>query len=429
MPASSTKLWTKDFVLGTAVNFLIVVNYYALMVVSANYAMQTYGAPAALAGLAASIFIIGTLAARIISGRIMDRLGRKRLLVAGAVLEVVFSALYLSGLDFGMLFALRFLHGFAFGVCSTSIGTIVTAIVPDGRKGEGVGYYMLSVTMGAAIGPFLGMFLTQNASAQALFVVAAAVAVAGLLASTLLKVPEARDVPSIDAAGVSDESIQEKANEIAGEERTEGAGGFRVPRPHLSNYLERRVIPISAVCALLFFCYSSLLTFLTPFAAERGLATPASFFFIVYAIATFVTRPFTGKLFDRKGDRVVMIPAFIAFILGMGLLATVYRPTAMLIAAALLGFGVGTVQASGLALAVRIAPDDRLSLANSTFYAMLDIGVGIGPFLLGIIQPAFGYGGLFTAMAGVAIVALAAYLWVSRKRGTLQRELRQEELR
>ncbi|MFR1639595.1 MAG: MFS transporter [Eggerthellaceae bacterium] len=105
MPTSSTKLWTKDFVLGTAVNFLIVVNYYALMVVSANYAMQTYGAPAALAGLAASIFIIGTLAARIISGRIMDRLGRKRLLVAGAVLEVVFSALYLSGLDFGMLFA------------------------------------------------------------------------------------------------------------------------------------------------------------------------------------------------------------------------------------------------------------------------------------------------------------------------------------
>ena len=91
-----------------------------------------------------------------------------------------------------------------------------------------------------------------------------------------------------------------------------------MPRPSLTNYLESSVIPIGAVCALLFFCYSSLLAFLTPFAAENGLETPASFFFVVYAIATFVTRPFTGKLFDRKGDRVVMVPAFVAFIVGMG---------------------------------------------------------------------------------------------------------------
>ena len=83
------------------------------------------------------------------------------------------------------------------------------------------------------------------------------------------------------------------------------------------------------------------------------------------------------------------------------------------------------MQASGLALAVRIAPDDRLSLANSTFYALLDIGVGAGPFLLGIIQPLWGYDGLFTAMAGVAIIALAAYLWVSRANGTMRRKLKE----
>ena len=220
-----------------------------------------------------------------------------------------------------------------------------------------------------------------------------------------------------------------KASDIARDERIEQAGGFRVPRPSLTNYLESSVIPIGAVCALLFFCYSSLLAFLTPFAAENGLETPASFFFVVYAIATFVTRPFTGKLFDRKGDRVVMVPAFIAFIVGMGLLATVYQPTAMLIAAALLGFGVGTVQASGLALAVRLAPDDRLSLANSTFYILLDIGVGVGPLLLGIVQPLWGYRGLFEAMSLVAIVALAAYLLVSRKKGAMRHKLEEAEKR
>lgn len=417
-PQAKAKLWTKDFTLGTAVNFLLMVNYYGLMVVVADYAMKTYGAPASTAGLAASIFIIGALVARFVSGGLMDRIGRKRLLVAGAAVEAVLSVLYLANLGFATLFALRLLHGLAYGACSTAIGTIVTALVPDSRKGEGVGYYMLSVTLGAAIGPFLGMFLTQNAGFPVLFVVTAVVAALGLLAAAQLKVPEVLASPA---------AVASKARDIAREERDERAGAFRVPRINLRNFLERRVLPISAVCALLFFCYSSLLAFLTPFAAERGLETPASFFFVVYAIATFVTRPFTGKLFDRKGDRVVMVPAFVAFICGMALLATVHRAPAMLVAAALLGFGVGTVQASGLALAVRITPDDRLSLANSTFYILLDVGIGVGPLLLGIVQPLWGYGGLFTAMAGVAIVALAAYLFVSRKRGVLRRELREIE--
>lgn len=45
--AAQARLWTKDFTLGTAVNFLLMVNYYGLMVVVADYAMKTYDAPAA----------------------------------------------------------------------------------------------------------------------------------------------------------------------------------------------------------------------------------------------------------------------------------------------------------------------------------------------------------------------------------------------
>ncbi len=407
------KLWTRDFVLGTTVNFLLMVNYYGLMVVIADYSMKTYDAPASTAGLAASVFIIGALVSRLTGGRLMDLVGRKRLLVAGAVAEVAFSVLYLAGPGFVPLFGIRLLHGFAYGLCSTTVGTIVTTIVPNGRKGEGVGYYMLSVTIGAAIGPFLGMFLTQYAGFQVLFVTTAAVSVLCLLAVMRLHAPEQESV----------RAIEEDEERIARAERAEGAGGFRLSRINPHDYFETSVVPISAVCALLFFCYSSLLTFLTPFAAERGLETTASFFFVIYAVAAFVTRPFTGKLFDRKGDRVVIVPAFVAFICGMALLATVFRPAAMLVAAALIGFGVGTAQASSLAVAVRIVPDNRLSLANSTFYAMLDTGVGIGPFVLGIIQPVWGYDGLFTAMAGVAIVALAAYLVVSRKNGPMRRRM------
>ena len=400
-PKPAEKLWTKDFVLGTLVNFLLMVNYYSLMVVITSYSMKVYDAPASAAGLAASIFIIGALIARIIAGSIMDKVGRKRILLAGIVVEVVCSALYLAGIGFAPLFALRFVHGFAYGSCSTTIGTVVTAVVPAKRKGEGVGYYMLSTTLGAAIGPFLGMFLSQNVGYTQLFIVAAAVAVVGLAFIASLKVPEAKPRAKRTAAGAS------------------AKAGF------LSKIIEPSAVSIGIVVGVLFFCYSSLLTFLTPFAEENGLQSAASFFFVAYALATFVTRPFTGRLFDRKGDRIVMVLAFIAFTIGMALLSSVHHPAVMLVAAALMGYGAGTVQSSALALAVRMAPPEKLSLANSTFYALLDTGVGVGPLILGIVEPFWGYRGLFWAMAALSVVSFAIYLAVGRSGGKMRKLLKE----
>ena len=417
--AGQPKLWTKDFILGTAINFLIMTNYYALMVVMADYSMKQYGASASTAGLVASIFIIGALVSRFVTGGIMDRVGRKRLLLIAAGLELVFSALYLLGLPIALLFALRFFHGMCYGGGSTTVGTIVTSIVPDARKGEGVGYYMLSVTLGAAIGPFLGMFLSQVAGAQVLFVAAAAIAAVCLVAVVQLKAPAPAAREGRGMNGKADARTSNASAAAAGAQS--GASAASPARMQhafrFTDYFELSIVPIGITCCILFFCYSSLLTFLTPFSAEAGLTQASSFFFVVYAIATFVTRPFTGRLFDRRGDRVVMVPAYLAFVVGMALLSTVHHPVAMLVAAALLGFGVGTVQSSALAMAVQTAPDSRLSLANSTFYMFLDVGVGVGPFVLGLVEPALGYRGLFAAMAFVAIIAMIGYLMVSVRTG------------
>lgn len=402
--ASQERLWTKDFILGTLINFLLMVNYYSLMVVITSYSMKVYDAPASAAGLAASIFIIGALIARVFAGTMMDRIGRKRILLVGIAVEVACSALYLLGIGFAPLFALRFAHGFSYGCCSTTIGTVVTALVPAKRRGEGVGYYMLSTTLGAAVGPFLGMFLSQNVGYTVLFATAAAVAVVGLLFIVSLKVPEIARKPKPSADGKT---------------ASRGARGF------VSKIVEPSAVSIGLMCGVLFFCYSSLLTFLTPFAEENGLTTASSFFFVAYAAATFVTRPFTGKQFDRKGDRIVMVPAFIAFTIGMALLSNVHHPAAMLIAAALMGYGAGTVQSSALALAVRMAPPEKLSLANSTFYALLDVGVGVGPLILGIVEPFWGYRGLFLSMAALSVVAFAIYLYIGRKNGAMRKLLEQ----
>ena len=83
-------------------------------------------------------------------------------------------------------------------------------------------------------------------------------------------------------------------------------------------------------------------------------------------------------------------------------------------APSILGFGVGTVQSCGLAMAVRETPDNRLSVANSTFYMLLDVGVGVGPLFLGLVQPTIGYSAMYLLMAAVGLLALALFLVVAK---------------
>lgn len=64
-------LWTPGFVIGSLINFLVMVNYYIPMVSFADYAMQTYHASASMSGLVASIFIVGALCSRLASGSLM----------------------------------------------------------------------------------------------------------------------------------------------------------------------------------------------------------------------------------------------------------------------------------------------------------------------------------------------------------------------
>ena len=67
-----------------------------------------------------------------------------------------------------------------------------------------------------------------------------------------------------------------------------------------------------------------------------------------------------------------------------------------------------------LAMAVRVTSDARLSVANATFYMLLDVGVGIGPILLGIVAPLLGYANLYLCMAVVGVLALALFLVVAK---------------
>ncbi|MCD8317155.1 MAG: MFS transporter [Eggerthellaceae bacterium] len=437
MPVKPVKkregLWTKDFIAGTLSNLMMSVNYFMLMVIMTAYALEVYDAPAAAAAFCASIFVIGTLIARFTTAPLLNHMSSKLLLLIANICVIAFSALYLVGVSIEITMIVRAFHGLAYGFCTTTLATSVTTIIPRSKKGEGIGYYTLSVTCGAAIGPFAGIFISNNLGYTTLFICAVIVAAVAFPCIAVMKVPsfvgmhkkepdgnltkseaaveEAEEVISAELSMAPKEREEEEAYAESLEDKPQPSaprGGW------VSRFLELSVIPLSLVCGLVYFAYSSLLTFLTPYSIEIGLARAASVFFIVYAISMFITRPFIGRAFDRRGPNVVMIPSFISVVLGMILVAISFNDWILLGSALLLGFGIGNIQSCGLAMAVRMTPDTRLNLANASFYIMIDLGVGVGPVILGIFTPILGYSITYMCMGGITIVALILFLIVTR---------------
>ncbi|WP_338450138.1 MFS transporter [Niallia oryzisoli] len=387
------KLWTKSYIGILVTNFFLMLTFYLLMVTISVFAVNEFHSSESQAGLASSIFVIGALVGRIIGGKYLDRLGRKKLLITGLVIMVISAILYFFLDSFGMLIGNRLLHGFAFGLAGTVLGTVVAQVIPKARSGEGIGYFALSMTLATAIGPFIGMFIQQHFEFSMIFVFCLICIVIGLILSFNIEVKE---ITLTEA---------QKAE----------LRGFK-----LSNFIEKKSVPITLVATVTAFCYSGILSFLSFYAAENQIVTAASFFFVVYAAAVLVTRPFSGRMFDLKGPNFIMYPSLISLLIGLFVLSQSYVGFVLLIAGAFIGFGYGTYMSSSQTVAVQSAPPHRVGLATSTFFILTDIGLGLGPFIQGFFVPTMGYSGLYFVLGIIAVICIPLHHFLFGKKASVQ---------
>lgn len=369
-------------------------NFYLLMIIVSEYAMNKFHTSSSVAGFAASIFIIGALLARVLVGRYIAQVGYKKMLCAGAIAGIVLTLAYFWVNSVVQLLVIRFVHGATFGIISTSTATIIADIVPKDRRGEGIGYYSLSQTLATAIGPFLGMFLSRYGSYITIFT---ACAVAAALIVVIVPFLSLRKV------------------ELT-KEQMKGMQSLK-----LSNFIEPKAVPISMIALLIYLCYSSIVSFLAVYSKEIELVDAAGFFFIVYAVVVLVSRPAVGKAFDKRGEHIIMYPAIAVFGVGMFLFSQSYRSIMLLLAAACIGLGLGAIQSSTQAIAVKVTPQHRMGLANSTYFMLCDVGMGVGPLLVGFLIPFTGYRGMYAVVAAIALVCILLYFLLHGRKATQQR--------
>lgn len=381
------KLWTKEFFIIALINFLLTMMYFLLMVTMSSYAVETYEAKISTAGLAASIFVLGSFVGRLLMARFTERFGLLKVLVLG-LFGVVFASLgYFAANNITALLLIRILHGFTVGIVSTTTSTICVQIAPSSRKGEGISYYSLSHVLSSAIGPFIGAVLNDlNNGFTWMFALNIA---AAFLCIVIIKL-----------AGLQ---IYDEVGPAA----KEGSNVWNV-----SNYIDKQAIPISLLMLAIGYCFSSVTSFLMLYGKETGLIEAAGYFFLIHSVCAIFSRPFTGKIMDVRGVNIIVYPCILLFSAGMFVYSQSTANWMLLIAAGCMGLGFGNFNSAAQLIAVKNADPARIGLATATYFIFLDLGFGLGPYILGHIIEGIGFRQLYMAASFICLICLPVYYLV-----------------
>lgn len=373
------RLWTGTFIALTCINFCSALVFYLLTVILTEYAVVTYDASYSEGGLTVTCYVIAAMVTRVVLGSRIDVWGVKKSLFIGFAINLIAAVLYVPQFGFGALLAIRVLNGIGFGLGSSAAAASAALIIPASRRGEGIGYFSMAQALATGVGPFVAIMLIGAPGGYlTLFIFTVVVSAVPVVAILPLKLPK----PNPQAVAPSFNPL---------------------------SMIEIKILPVCMCAMLALVCYSSLVSFLTLFAAERQLTDAAGLFFVVYALVILISRPPVGRRVDKKGENSIAYISLSVLVIAFVLLAFSYNAPTLLVAAGCAGFGIGVTQSTIQTAINRMTPSESLGRANATFMMTLDMGSGVGPILIGSVIPIIGYQSTYLGIACVALLAVVIY--------------------
>ncbi len=382
------KLWTKDFISISLSNFFLFCTFYFLLVTLPVYSIENYHSSTSQAGLMTTVFLVSAIISRPFAGKWIEKSGYQKVLFTALLIFLLSSLLYFFPTSMDGLLTIRFMHGVGFGMATTAAGAIVASIIPVSRRGEGMGYFIMSTNLAMVLGPFIGLTAMQQWGSNVLFSISTVCALAAFVTGLIIKVPKL---------------LQKQATAIP-------------KRSSLKSLFEGSAVPISLVGGFFAIIYSSLLSFVSVYANQVHLSNVSSLFFVVYAIVLVASRPFTGKWFDRFGANVIIFPSIFLFAIGIFVLSQTGGAGSFLTSAGLVGLGWGTIFPIFQTIALHNAAPQRKGVATATFLSIFDTGVGFGSFLVGIIVAQIGFHSFYFLSSFYVLMGAVLYYFLHMRR-------------
>lgn len=322
-----------------------------------------------------------------VAGWLSDRRDRKTLMLIGLAAYTVLSLGYAWATNLYQLTTARFLHGAASALVTPVAQAYVGDLTPKGKEGTYMNFFMMSMYLGMASGPFLGGILNESYGINVAFYIMAAFAALALLL-LIIFVPKIPSRSRKNQAGWGSMLALLKDNRMKA----------------VTLHLFSRAILRQGVTAFL------------PLFAIEILAMTTGSVGIVISIFIFIeafSQGLMGPIADRTNKKVLLvggtlIAAILSFFLrnmdgSMGLLAI------------LIPIAITTSLARASASAYSVEVGSRLKCMGACMglvNASQDLGAFIGPILFGWASDSFGVSSIF-AVGGITGLAAIPFMVVS----------------
>lgn len=262
-----------------------------------------------------------------------------------------------------------------FSAITNTSSSAVADVIPAERMGEGIGYYGLGNTLATALGPSLALAIIAGDSFGNVF---SASFLAIIFAGAML----------VFCSYEKYMKVGEPIHKQKAKTDTKG----------IWNYLEPAAIPPAVVQLVINVGMSVFISFLLLYANKSGIKN-AGLFFTVAAGSMLISRLAVGKIADRFGVLVVLIPAYTLTLIACLVLAFTTNQILYLAMGVLYGFGMGSGMPVLNAIVRKNAPANRRGVASTTYFLSMDIGFGGGGLLWGVVIDTLGFSAMFIGAA------------------------------
>ena len=376
--------------------FSYIASFSVVAPILSIYLTDWVNASVEMVGLVTAIFFVASSLTKISMGVFAGGKKTITLMLLAFVILSICPALYSLTDSIIVLIVLRSAHGFAYSFVGTGSLILAALAISSIERDRGVGTYTASLSLGLLAGPLITTFSIPFFGVSKTFYFASLVGCIGILAAFFLN----RKISSIEknwqiiGVVVDKEAVKSK----------------------ISAIMCNRMFGLAFVGNLAFFVLFGVILAYAPLYAKEGLGFSdelVSVLFLLYYIATTVTRLSVGRIVGRVGKPALvilstMLAASFSFALAIStdnfFFAGIF---------ALIGAVQGVLFPVGSMLIADNVQPSRNILANSLYMMGIDVGQGIAPLITAGLVVQYGLEYSFVASAAISVAATALLIWLN----------------
>jgi MFS family permease len=349
------------------------------------------------------LFMLVVALSQPLAGPWVERLGSRRLMIAGAALGAAGLAMTALADGFAMLIVWRLVTAAGYGIVFVAGQSHVIANTTAGNRAWGLAMFVGSVLAASICGPAIGGILADRVGFRATFVVGALLAVlAALIALKVLAAAQPKRSAAVRGLRVADI-------------------GLVVRNVRFTSLVGLGAMPAKIIL-------TGYLYYLAPlYLADLGNSPSATGrIMMLYGLMMVLLTPFAARLVDRVGHRLAFV-SLGGLVAGAGVICISASPSTemMLLAILILGAAQAISITPQLALVPEACPDECGEIGQATvmgFFRLFErIGSALGPPIAAFLLHQFGFVFAIVAIgAGVAAgCVLLPMIWrLSAQRAT-----------